>query len=78
MNGTGKDRRIAEGEREWRDVDPGRVITLMKRHDIGVRRALELPRFRGHIDSEAWRKELRWRERIRRIHLSSAGRWLSW
>ena len=39
---------------------------------------LELPRFRGHINSEHERRELRWRERIKRTHLSSAGRWSSW
>ena len=45
----------------------------MKHRDLWV----ELPRFRGHIDIEARRRELRWRERIKRIHLRSASRWSS-
>ena len=39
---------------------------------------MELTRFRGHIESEHERRDLPWRERIKRIHLSTAGRWWSW
>ena len=40
--------------------------------------AVELTRFRGHIESEHERRDLPWRERIKRTHLSSASRWSSW
>ena len=39
---------------------------------------VELTRFRGHIESEHERRDLPWRERIKRTHLSSASRWSSW
>ena len=40
--------------------------------------AVELTRFRGHIDSEHGRRDLRWRERIKPTRRSFASRWSSW